>query len=127
MYQVKIKNKSYNLPTKTIEVLTKIEKLSLLDNRLRTGEINAERSVTEQYEFICDCIGTENAAEIFNSDNIYDIDTDEILSAAIEIIKAYTANAVKIKNDIAIGNCKELINNPSVKKVVDIVNSIKNA
>ena len=100
-YQLKIKGKTYELPKKTIAIMEQIQELSGLDEKMANAEISIEQAITSQFDFISSIVGDTARTEILGTDSVYDADADEILYTAVEIIKAYTMNAIKIKNEAA--------------------------
>lgn len=85
-YTLIMNNVSYDLPKFTQAVKAKIEKLNVMGGDPKISDSVRFKAL---HEFIQECIGKDNAYEIFESDVLDEIDVNLIAVCFIEICRAY--------------------------------------
>lgn len=112
-YTIIVNDKSYDLPKKTLAVMEK------LDNVLKVDTVR-NLTVKQKYEklhtFVKELVGTENAAEMFGSDNISEIDLSELALA----VKKINASYDKPVSDFDTEMRNEKLNNLPMEKIISL-------
>ncbi len=86
VYALEYNGGSYELPKFTKSVSDKIEKINAQNENTRIPDMNKYKSM---HEFICEMIGNENAAEIFETDQLDEIDLNDITICYLGICSGY--------------------------------------
>ena len=85
-YAIIVNEKSYDLPKKTLMVMEKLDEVLRVDT---VRNLSVRQKYEKLHNFVKDMVGAENAAEMFGSNNISEIDTSEISLAVLKIRDAY--------------------------------------
>lgn len=112
-YTVIVNGQSYDLPKKTMKVAEDIDKLLKADTDIR---IALKDKYKKQYDFIRNLIGEDNSKEIFETDDINEIDLPEITLTVKKIIDAYD----KPINDYEIEKSRDKISDLPIDKVIEL-------
>lgn len=112
-YTVIVNGQSYDLPKKTMKVAEDIDKLLKADTDTR---IALKDKYKKQFDFIRGLIGEDNSKEIFETDDINEIDLPEITLTVKKIMDAYD----KPINDYEIEKSKEKISDLPLDKVIEL-------
>ncbi|MCM1159381.1 MAG: hypothetical protein NC300_11460 [Bacteroidales bacterium] len=78
--------RSYDLPKYTQEINRKINEVNACNADERTQDMEKYKRM---HQFILETIGSENALEIFNTDNLDEIDLNEITICYMSICNGY--------------------------------------
>lgn len=85
-YTIIVKNRSYELPKKTVTIMEELDQALTIDN-------NKNLSLREKYmhlhEFVKRTLGEEKAKECLGSDNLDEIDLSELAITVRKIQDAY--------------------------------------
>ena len=117
-YTVIVKGQSYDLPKKTMKVAEDIDKLVKADTDIR---IALKDKYKKQFDFIKGLIGEDNSKEIFETDDINEIDLPEITLTVKKIIDAYD----KPITDYYTEKSADRINSLPIDKIVELVKVTK--
>lgn len=112
-YTVIVNGQSYDLPKKTMKVAEDIDKLLKADTDTR---IALKDKYKKQFDFIRNLIGEDNSKEIFETDDINEIDLPEITLTVKKIMDAYD----KPINDYEIEKSREKISDLPIDKVIEL-------
>lgn len=116
-YTVIYKEKSYDLPKKTINIMSKIDEVIEKDN--------IDIDIKEKYQSILDFIGLvldkKNIIEILGTDDLEDIDLSELAILFLEIKNSYE----KPVNDYNIKVQSQVLNNEMIDKITRLSASIE--
>ena len=85
-YTVIIKDRSYDLPDKTLKVVEDMDTVVRIDEK---RGMSIRDKYKRLYDFIVGLVGTENAKEILGSDNIEEVDLCEVTLTVKKILDAY--------------------------------------
>jgi len=85
-YTVILKNRSYDLPTKTIKIAELLDETANVDN---IKGLSIKERYQRVYESVKTLIGKENAKEVFEGEDINKIDLSEVTIAFRSIFDAY--------------------------------------
>jgi hypothetical protein len=112
-YTVIVNGQSYDLPKKTMKVAEDIDKLLKADTDTR---IALKDKYKKQFDFIRNLIGEDNSKEIFETDDINEIDLPEITLTVKKIMDAYD----KPINDYETEKSREKISDLPLDKVIEL-------
>lgn len=119
-YKVTINKKSYDLPSRTIEIDSMIESFTSQEKRYSSGESSRYDIIKEQYDFVCRCIPGILP-------EIDKVDTNDLLDICCSIVNVYNAPAIKVKTDAMVSNISDLLKRPEIVKAIEIVNAAADA
>lgn len=85
-YTVIIKDRSYDLPDKTLKVVEDMDAVVRIDEK---RGMSIRDKYKRLYEFIVGLVGPENAKEILGSDHIEEVDLCEVTLTVKKILDAY--------------------------------------
>ena len=85
-YTVIIKDRSYDLPDKTLKVVEEMDTVVRIDGK---RGMSIRDKYKRLYDFIVELVGMENAKEILGSDNIEEVDLCEVTLTVKKILDAY--------------------------------------
>lgn len=85
VYTIIFNGRSYDLPKKTVAVMEKVDDVLKVDALKGTVRQKFEKL----HRFVKDSVGEENAAEMFGSTDLSEIDLSEVTLAVRMIIDAY--------------------------------------
>ena len=85
-YTVIIKDRSYDLPDKTLKVVEGMDTVVRIDGK---RGMSIRDKYKRLYDFIVGLVGMENAKEILGSDNIEEVDLCEVTLTVKKILDAY--------------------------------------
>ncbi len=112
-YKVKINGKEYVLPARTLAVDERIEEISELDTKYSAGELS-RRSVVETIHSFVEFM----APDAFPA--VEEVDTNELMKAAMDIISVYNAPAQRTKVESQMSAARELLKNPEIQKLLTV-------
>lgn len=115
VYTIIVDGKSYDLPKKTIDVMTEIDTMIRID-------ANPNLSIREKYqrlhEFIVKIVGTENAREILGSDDLTEMDLSDMTITFQKIVTAYN----KPVEDYKASQGLDALNQIPIEKIMALAN-----
>lgn len=127
IYTLEYAGSSYELPKFTKSVSDKIGKINAQNENTRIPDMDKYKSM---YEFICEMIGNENAAEIFETDQLDEIDLNDITVCYLGICAGYEkpVNDFKKKSSAIDEKDKQFVldlfkNAGNLKELEKIINS----
>lgn len=85
-YTIIVNGQSYDLPKKTIAVVNKLDEVLKVDS---TKGLNVKQKFEKLHEFMKELVGEENAAEMFGSEKLDEIDLSELTIAVKKVVDAY--------------------------------------
>ena len=126
-YTIIVNGQSYDLPKKTIVVMSELDEVLKVDS-------NTKLSIKQKYEkihaFIKNLVGYESAKEIFGSDDLNEIDLSELTITIKKVVDAYDSpvkeydekkrmerlNGLPIDKILSVANAAEkIVNMPQQK------------
>lgn len=110
-YTVNINGKTYELPPKTLEMDERLEKISHLQARRRSGEISVREMVEAEYSFVIDCTGVELPP-------LPEVDTGELEIAVMRIADSYRAPAFQERIEQMSRTLRSAVDRPEVDKLL---------
>lgn len=113
-YAIIVNEKSYDLPKKTLAVMEKLDDVLKVDT---VKNLSVRQKYEKLHNFVKDTVGIENAAEMFGSNNISEIDTSEISLAVLKIRDAYDEPI----NDYNMKRSMHKLNGLPVDKITQLV------
>lgn len=108
-----VNNKSYDLPKKTITVTEKLDKAMKVDS---VKGLTIRKKYELLHETIKGFVGEENAAEMFGTANLDEIDLSELAVVVLSINDAYE----KPMNDYQTDRMRERIGSIPLEKIASI-------
>lgn len=120
-YALKIHNREYALPKKTISVQERIDKI---DDDNEKKLFSKRKKYENMFAFVKDMVGEEAAKEIFEADDlsrIDDIDLCTITISYLGIVDAYS----KAIRDYQMDGSESAINNEVLGKVISLAKSVE--
>lgn len=85
-YTIIANGKSYDLPKKTISVMSALDEVSRVDEN---KNLDLRQKYDRCHRFMKDILGEESCKEIFGSEHLDEIDLSEITLAVNKVIDAY--------------------------------------
>ena len=89
-YKVTINNKTLELPKCTLAIEEMVEKIRDTEKEVGKGTARKRTLVEQMLEFVCMCIGEEQAKDVLNYTDIEDIDTKDLEIAVNRILNSYS-------------------------------------
>ena len=89
-YKVTINNKTLELPKCTLAIEEMVEKIRDTEKEVGKGTARKRTLVEQMLEFVCMCIGEEQAKYVLNYTDIEDIDTKDLEIAVNRILNSYS-------------------------------------
>ncbi|MST73466.1 hypothetical protein FYJ75_00270 [Roseburia sp. MUC/MUC-530-WT-4D] len=120
-YALKIHNREYELPKKTISVQERIDKI---DDDNEKKLLPKRKKYENMFAFVKDMVGEDAAKEIFETDDlsrIDDIDLCTITISYLGIVDAYS----KAIRDYQMDGSESAINNEVLGKVISLAKSVE--
>lgn len=120
-YALKIHNREYALPKKTISVQERIDKI---DDDNDKKLLPKRKKYENMFAFVKDMVGEDAAKEIFETDDlsrIDDIDLCTITISYLGIVDAYS----KAIRDYQMDGSESAINNEVLGKVISLAKSVE--
>lgn len=93
-YTVIIKDRSYDLPDKTLKVIEEMDTVVRVDEK---RGMSIRDKYKRLYDFIVGLVGTENAKEILGSDNIEEVDLCEVTLTVKKILDVMSSLCLTIR------------------------------
>lgn len=118
-YKVKINGREYILPARTLAVDERIEEISGLDAKYKSGEM-PRRAVVETIHAFVDAMAPDEFPALEEAD------TNELMKAAMDIIAAYDAPARRAKAEARMEPIREMMKNPEMQKLLAAVPMLAN-
>lgn len=116
-YAIIVNEKSYDLPKKTLSVMEKLDEVLKVDT---VKNLSVRQKYEKLHNFVKDTVGSENATEMFGSNNISEIDTSEITLAVLKIRDAYD----KPIGDYNAERAQRKLEGLPVEKITQLVNGM---
>lgn len=113
VHTIIVNNKSYDLPKKTVAITEKLDKALTVDN-IKGLTVKGKYEIL--HNFVKELIGEENAAEMFGTANLEEIDLSELAVVVLSINDAYE----KPMNDYQAQRMRERIGNIPMEKITSI-------
>lgn len=117
------RGKKYELTKKTIKTTHKILEIGKLSEQLNQNIIAIEEYVKKALEFVKYVIGERNTLEILETDDINEIDVNELTIVILNILAAYR----KPIDDEVMRENREKLNSEEFKTMLDVLSSIQAA
>lgn len=114
--RVILKDKNYVLPVKTLSIVEKIEQLLLLEEAYKNKQIRAVECFTAEYNFIVELLGNETVLAYLGTQDLQEVDIDNVSIAAIKIIQSYNEKIEKAQLDVA----QQKLNSPIVQQAIKL-------
>lgn len=86
VYTIIVNSKSYDLPPKTLEVMEKVDEVLKVDS---IKGLTVRQKFEKLHNFVKNLIGEDQAAEMFGSSNLSEIDLSELTIAVKKVVHAY--------------------------------------
>ena len=112
-YKVKINNKGYTLPARTLAVDDRIEEIAGLDKRYEAGDLTRREVVETIHTFV-----ETMAPGAFPA--LEEADTNELMKAAMDVINAYKAPERRDKIEAQTAQARELLKTPEFQKLLAV-------
>lgn len=115
-YTLQINDREYELPKKTLAVEEKIEKIKRLSKDIRTA---TKAKYENKVNFICDMVGSDNAKEILDTDDlgkITEMDLGDIDVAVRNIIDGYE----RPTREQRVRESMEILGNPMIAQMLSV-------
>lgn len=112
-YTIIVNGRSYDLPKKTVAVMEKMDEVLKVDS---LKGISVKQKFEKLHTFVKELVGEENAAEMFGSDKLTEIDLSELTLAVRMVIDAYD----KPISDYDAEKSKQKLDRLPVDKLVSI-------
>lgn len=115
-YTLQINDREYGLPKKTLAVEEKIEKIKRLSKDTRTA---ARVKYENKVNFICEMVGSDNAKEIVDTDDlakISEMDLGDIDVAVRNIIDGYE----RPTREQRVRESMEILGNPMIAQMLSV-------
>lgn len=100
-YYVELNGRTYTLPRYTNSVRSKIERIAADDV---SDKLDAGKKFINKYQFIKEQIGEEAAQEIFGTDNIDEMDLNDITISYVRILRAYDRSVSELEQESKIAS-----------------------
>lgn len=113
-YKIKVNDKEYTLPARTLAVDERIEEISGLDAKYKAGELT-RRGVVEALHAFVDGLAPGCVPPL------EEVDTNELLKVSMDIIAAYDGPAQRAKVESHMSSARELLKNPEIQKLLAVV------
>ena len=113
VHTIIVNNKSYDLPKKTVAITEKLDKALKVDN-IKNLSVKGKYEIL--HDFVKELVGEENAAEMFGTANLEEIDLSELGVVVLSINDAYE----KPMNDYQAQRMKERFNGIPVDRITSI-------
>lgn len=99
-YYAELNGRTYTLPRYTNSVRSKIDRIAADDV---SDKVDAGKKFVNKYQFIRELIGEEAAKEVFGTDNIDEMDLNDITISYVRILHAYdkSVSALERENKMA--------------------------
>lgn len=117
-YTLKIHNREYELPKKTISVQEKIDKIDI-DNEKKA--LPKRKKYENMFAFVKDMVGEEAAKEIFETDDLSRIDDIDLCTITISYLGIVDAYSKAIRDYQMDGST---IDNEMLGKVISLAKSV---
>lgn len=114
--------RTVKLPKKTISVVEEIERLEKIEAQYERREVGAVDCVTAEYNFLVFLYGQDNVNEIFEGEQLEDIDTSDISVAVIDTISAFSRPVDEAK----MRRAADVLNTQGFKRVEAAAKAVKN-
>lgn len=89
--KIKIRDRYYDLPKKTLPIAEKIEEFVHLSRRMEKGDFSIREYVEKQFDFLCEILSEQETVLLFGREFATNADIDEMTAVCKDIIKAYSA------------------------------------
>ena len=116
-YTVIINGRSYDLPKKTLAVMEKVDEVLKVDSM---KGYTVKQKFEKLHGFMKNLVGEENAAEMFGSSNLSEIDLSELTLAVQKVIDAYD----KPITDYQAEKSKSKLEQLPIEKIVSISKAV---
>ncbi len=117
-YKVTINGKSYELPAKTLAIDEAIEKVGNLSGKYDSGELTRREVVQAQHDFV------ESMAP-GALPGVYEVDTNELLRACVDIINVYNAPALEAQVEANAARIRKLMERPEFSRAIEMAKVIQ--
>ena len=117
-YALRINNREYELPKKTISVQERIDKI---DDENEKKLISKRKKYENMFAFVKDMVGEEAAKEIFETDDLSRIDNIDLCTITISYLGIVDAYSKAIRDYQMDGST---IDNEMLGKVISLAKSV---
>lgn len=116
-YTIIINERSYDLPKKTLTVMEKVDEVLKVDS---LKGYTVKQKFEKLHSFMKNLVGEENAAEMFGSANLSEIDLSELTLAVRKVIDAYDKPIVDYQTEKSASKLDQL----PIEKIVSISKAV---
>lgn len=95
-YYAELNGRTYTLPRYTNSVRSKIDRIAADDV---SDKVDAGKKFVNKYQFIRELIGEEAAKEVFGTDNIDEMDLNDITISYVRILHAYDKSVSELERE----------------------------
>lgn len=95
-YYAELNGRTYTLPRYTNSVRSKIDRIAADDV---SDKVDAGKKFVNKYQFIRELIGEEAAKEVFGTDNIDEMDLNDITISYVRILHAYDKSVSELEQE----------------------------
>ena len=120
-YALKIHNREYALPKKTISVQERIDKI---DDDNEKKLLPKRKKYENMFAFVKDMVGEDAAKEIFETDDLSRIDDVDLCTITISYLGIVDAYSKAIR-DYQMDGSESAINNEVLGKVISLAKSVE--
>lgn len=95
-YYAELNGRTYTLPRYTNLVRSKIDRIAADDV---SDKVDAGKKFVNKYQFIRELIGEEAAKEVFGTDNVDEMDLNDITISYVRILHAYEKSVSELERE----------------------------
>lgn len=119
-YTLKIHNREYELPKKTISVQERIDKI---DDENEKKTLSKRKKYENMFVFVKDMVGEDAAKEIFETEDLNSIDNLDLCTITISYLGIVDAYSKAIR-DYQMDGSKSVIDNEVLGKIISLAKSV---
>lgn len=119
-YTLKIHNREYELPKKTISVQERIDKI---DDENEKKTLSKRKKYENMFAFVKDMVGEDAAKEIFETEDLNSIDNLDLCTITISYLGIVDAYSKAIR-DYQMDGSKSVIDNEVLGKIISLAKSV---
>lgn len=116
VYTFIVDGKSYDLPKKTVSVMSKMDDVLKVDSM--TG-LTVRQKYEKLHNFMKDVAGRENCKEMFGSEKLDEIDLSELTIAVRKVVSAYDKPVMDYDMELSMNRLEHL----PLEQLTSVVNA----
>ncbi|MBQ7067051.1 MAG: hypothetical protein IJN92_09570 [Lachnospiraceae bacterium] len=113
VYTIIVNNRSYDLPKKTLALAEKLDSVLKVDS---VKGYTVRQKYQKLHDFMKELVGEDNAAEMFGSEDLSEIDLSELTLAVRKVVDAYD----KPVADYSMEKNREKIESLPIEKLISV-------